>query len=150
MGIELRLAVANDLAALIALDSECFPPGNFDLEPAPPGELASGIEDQGIFVASSDGLIVGMLQFDRISSNSWELLTLAVSASYRGMGIGKALIEQLFLELNKSPYLVGVNCLTSPNNLPMQALLESFGFIQVGLVQDYYGPGKHRLRFQLN
>jgi ribosomal protein S18 acetylase RimI-like enzyme len=64
--------------------------------------------------------------------------------------VGKALLEQMLLELNKSPYLVAVTCMTSPNNLAMQALLESFGFIQVGLASDYFGPGKHRLRFQLN
>jgi hypothetical protein len=32
----------------------------------------------------------------------------------------------------------------------MQGLLESFGFVQVGLLADYFGPGKHRLKFQLN
>ena len=46
--------------------------------------------------------------------------------------------------------MVAVSCLTSPSNEAMQGLLESFGFVQVGLIPDCFGPGKHRLKFQLN
>jgi ribosomal protein S18 acetylase RimI-like enzyme len=59
-------------------------------------------------------------------------------------------MDKFLAELAQSPYLVAVSCLTSPNNLAMQGLLESYGFVQVGLMADYFGPGKHRLKFQLN
>jgi [ribosomal protein S18]-alanine N-acetyltransferase len=150
MDYQLRLASEEDLPSLIALDQECFPPGNSDLEPAPLGEIEAGVQEGQIFVACVDEKIIGMLQIDKVSSNSWELLTLAITSSYRGKGVGKALLDRLFVELNHSPYLVAVSCVTSPNNLAMQALLESFGFLQVGLLSDYFGPGKHRLKFQLN
>lgn len=139
-----------DLPRLYELDRECFPPGNVDLEPAPVGEIEEGVVSGCVFIASNQNQIVGMLQIDKASSNQWEILTLAVTASNRGIGVGKALMEKLFLELNKSPYLVAVSCLTSPNNLPMQGLLESFGFVQVGLMENHYGPGKNRLKFLLN
>jgi ribosomal protein S18 acetylase RimI-like enzyme len=150
MELTVRVATASDLTQLIALDAECFPHGNLDLEPAPAGEIEAGVEDGAIFVALFNQEIVGMLQLDKVSSNEWELLTLAIKGSHRGQGVGRSLMERFLAELAKSPYLVAVTCLTSPNNLPMQGLLESYGFIQVGLLADYFGPGKHRLKFQLN
>ena len=150
MELSLKVAVASDLPALKILDAECFPKGNTDLEPAPAGEIEAGIKDGGILIALSNNLIVGMLQLDKVSSNEWELLTLAITSSHRGKGVGRSLMEQFSNEVQKSPYLVAVTCLTSPNNLAMQGLLESFGFVQVGLIADYFGPGKHRLKFQLN
>ena len=150
MQLTVRLAEFEDLPDLLALDAECFPHGNIDLEPAPAGEIEAGVEGRGIFVASSENQIVGMLQLDKVSSNEWELLTLAITTSHRGQGVGRALMNRFLTELEQSPYLVAVACLTSPNNLAMQELLESFGFVQVGLLADYFGPGKHRLKFQLN
>lgn len=140
----------SDLAELIALDAECFPKGNTDLEPAPAGEIETGVEDGGVFVAIADNIVVGMLQLDKISSNEWELLTLAITSSHRSKGVGQALMERFFVELSQSPYMVAVSCMTSPSNQAMQGLLESFGFVQVGLLEDYFGLGKHRLKFQLN
>ena len=150
MELSVRVALASDLPALLRLDAECFPHGNIDLEPAPAGEIESGVKDGWVFVASFNPEIVGMLQLDKVSSNEWELLTLAITSSHRGQGVGKALMDRFLAELAQSPYLVAVSCLTSPNNLVMQDLLESYGFVQVGLISDYFGPGKHRLKFQLN
>jgi ribosomal protein S18 acetylase RimI-like enzyme len=150
MELIVRIAVPSDLAELIALDAECFPKGNTDLEPAPAGEIETGVEDGGVFVAIANDIVVGMLQLDKISSNEWELLTLAITGSLRSQGVGQALMERFFVELSQSPYIVTVSCMTSPSNHAMQGLLESFGFVQVGLLEDYFGPGKHRLKFQLN
>ena len=150
MELIVRVAVPSDLPDLIALDAECFPKGNTDLEPAPAGEIETGVEDGGVFIAVADNIVAGMLQLDKISSNEWELLTLAITGSHRNQGVGQALMERFFVELSQSPYMVAVSCMTSPSNHAMQGLLESFGFVQVGLLEDYFGPGKHRLKFQLN
>jgi ribosomal protein S18 acetylase RimI-like enzyme len=150
MELKVRVAAPSDLPDLIALDAECFPQGNADLEPAPAGEIETGVQDGGVFVAVDNNLVVGMLQLDKISSNEWELLTLAITSSHRSQGVGRALMDMFFVELSQSPYMVTVSCMTSPSNHAMQGLLESFGFIQVGLREDYFGPGKHRLKFQLN
>jgi ribosomal protein S18 acetylase RimI-like enzyme len=148
--IEIGIAAESDLSDLLILDAECFPPGNLDLEPAPPGEIEAGVIEGSIFIANVNEKAAGMLQYEKLSSNEWGLLALAINASFRGQGIGKALMERFMAELSRSPYLVAVSCITSPNNEPMQGLLESFGFTQVGLLSDHFGPGKHRLRFQLN
>jgi ribosomal protein S18 acetylase RimI-like enzyme len=150
MELNVRVALSSDLPELIALDAECFPKGNTDLEPAPAGEIEAGVDDGGVFVATADSKVVGMLQLDKVSSNEWELLTLAITSSHRNQGVGQALMERFFLELSQSPYMVAVSCMTSPSNQAMQGLLESYGFVQVGLLEDYFGPGKHRLKFQLN
>ena len=150
MEISVRLATIVDLPDLLALDLECFPKGNTDLEPAPPGEIEQGVADDSIFVAVTAAQTIGMLQVEQSSSNEWELLSVAITSSHRSSGVGQALMDQLLIELNKSPYLVAVTCLTSPNNLAMQGLLEKYGFLQVGMALDHFGPGKHRLRFQLN
>lgn len=150
MELLIRVATETDLPTLLALDADCFPKGNVDLEPAPPGEIEAGVREGWIFVAEHENQVIGMLQFEKASSNQWELLTLAIQEHARGKGVGKALIDRMFVELNTSPYLVAVGCVTSPNNLAMQGLLESFGFVQVGVLSDYFGPGKHRLKFQLN
>ena len=150
MQITVRLATNSDLEAVLGLDRECFPPGNQDLEPAPPGEIESGVASDEVFVAIIDNQIVGMLQLERSSTNEWELLSLAITEKSRGLGVGQSLMEQLLLETSKSPYIVSVSCVTSPSNLAMQGLLERYGFVQVGLLADYFGPGKHRLRFLLN
>jgi ribosomal protein S18 acetylase RimI-like enzyme len=148
--ISVRLATNEDLPDLLALDLECFPKGNTDLEPAPPGEIEQGVAEEAVFVAVTVGQTIGMLQLEQSSSNEWELLSVAITSSHRSSGVGQALMDQLLIELNKSPYLVAVTCLTSPNNLAMQGLLEKYGFLQVGMALDHFGPGKHRLRFQLN
>jgi ribosomal protein S18 acetylase RimI-like enzyme len=150
MELKVVVAVPSDLPDLIALDAECFPKGNTDLEPAPAGEIETGVQDGGVFVAVADKIVVGMLQLDKVSSNEWELLTLAITSSHRSQGVGQALMEMFFVELSQSPYMVTVSCMTSPSNHAMQGLLESFGFVQVGLMENYFGPGKHRLKFQLN
>jgi len=150
MELKVVVAVPSDLPDLIALDAECFPEGNTDLEPAPAGEIETGVQDGGVFVAVADKIVVGMLQLDKVSSNEWELLTLAITSSHRSQGVGQALMEMFFVELSQSPYIVTVSCMTSPSNHAMQGLLESFGFVQVGLMEDYFGPGKHRLKFKLN
>jgi ribosomal protein S18 acetylase RimI-like enzyme len=150
MELKVVVAVPSDLPDLIALDAECFPKGNTDLEPAPAGEIETGVQDGGVFVAVADKIVVGMLQLDKVSSNEWELLTLAITSSHRSQGVGQALMEMFFVELSQSPYMVTVSCMTSPSNQAMQGLLESFGFVQVGLMENYFGPGKHRLKFQLN
>ena len=41
-----------------------------------------------------------------------------------------------------------VKCVTAPSNVRMRGLLVSFGFVEKGLVVDYYGAGKDRLVYE--
>jgi ribosomal protein S18 acetylase RimI-like enzyme len=150
MSIEIRLATKDDLPFLFDLDKECFPEGSSDLEPAPKGEIEAGVSNKNSFVAILNQNVIGMMQLGKTSSNDWELITLAITKNQRGSGLGKKFMKQLLEETQKSPYLVRVSCVTSPNNIAMQSLLEKNDFIQSELLSDYFGPGKNRLRFVLN
>ena len=145
----IRLALGSDLAAVSALDSECFPEGSLDLQPAAEGELEGGILKGSTFVAENSGRVVGMIQFDRTDPANWELLALAITQDFRGKGLGKLLMDKLSSEIRTSRWPVAVTCVTSPNNIPMQQLLEKFAFAKSELLIDHFGANKHRLRYEL-
>lgn len=142
-----RAAIASDLAALRALDKECFPAGRDDLEPAPEGELERGLESGSILVALVQQQVVGFLQYENFPQ-AIELLTLAITADFRDSGVGTNLMQK-FLNFLKDSKIQRIYCFTSPSNLAMQKLLAKFGFRNSGLVENHYGSGKHRLRFEL-
>ena len=147
--IMIRLATSSDLSDITALDAECFPEGSLDLQPAAEGELEDGILHKSTFVAESSGRVVGMIQLERKDLANWELLALAITESYRGKGVGKMLMDKLSSEIQDSKVPVSVTCVTSPNNVVMQKLLEKFGFTKSQLLIDHFGPNKHRLRYEL-
>jgi [ribosomal protein S18]-alanine N-acetyltransferase len=144
----IRYAETKDLSALRALDAECFPPGRNDLQPAALGEIEKGLETRGIFVVEDDGAVVGFLQVDKQSGEDWELLSLAISQNQRSKGLGRKLLGQLVADrVSGSERIYTV---TAPQNLPMQRLLLSFGFREVEYLPDHFGPGKHRVKFELS
>ncbi len=145
----IRLAISSDLPSIRALDSECFPQGNLDLQPAAAGELEEGIDQASTYVAEDSGDVVGMMQLDRRNESDWELLSLAITEKSRGQGLGKLLMRVLSSELQGFRVPVSVTCVTSPNNRAMQHLLEQFNFKKSDLLSDYFGPEKHRIRYQL-
>jgi ribosomal protein S18 acetylase RimI-like enzyme len=145
MPLEFRLALESDLAALKRLDAECFPSGSLDLQPAAPGELEAGIREANTLLAESEGEVIGMMQVHQ-SETGLELLTLAITQSFRGHGLGRAFLDELenrWLKPNQSVW-----CVTSPNNLAMQSLLESYGFVSQKLLPDHFGKGAHRLLYR--
>lgn len=147
MQFQFRKANEADLEKIRLLDSECFPVGSLDLEPAAPGELEAGVQNGEILLALCDSEIVGMIQLHNSSSDS-ELLSLAITKDFRGMGLGKSLMSQI---LNQwSTESASLTCVTSPNNLAMRALLESFGFLEQAEIRDHFGEGKHRLLYRLD
>jgi ribosomal protein S18 acetylase RimI-like enzyme len=147
--IKIRLALSSDLSDITALDSECFPEGSLDLQPAAEGELEDGILHESTFVAESSGGVVGMIQIERKDLANWELLALAITKSFRGKGVGKMLMDKFSSEIRDSIVPVSVTCVTSPNNMAMQKLLERFGFTKSELLIDHFGPKKHRYRYEL-
>lgn len=81
------------------------------------------------------------------SESVFEVVSLGVSAGYRGAGVGCALLSAVMGEVVR---LDGsrVWCLTAPSNVVMRGLLLSFGFVFAGLVENYYGSGKDRDLFE--
>lgn len=142
----IRVAKQADLAAVQAIDSECFPKGLLELEPAAPGEIEGGIVSGCILVAESDGQIVGFLQYRVDSPAEIELLSLGITGPMRSQQLGSKLMQRFFELVEYFPHQ-RVSCFTAPTNLSMQRLLEKFGFRNQGIKDNHFGPGKHRLRY---
>ena len=73
-----------------------------------------------------------------------EILDIAVSPSYRRMGVGKALINTLLFSLKVDPALKGTSAVDTvflevrESNIPARKLYKSFGFTETGKRPRYY------------
>ena len=77
------------------------------------------------------GFITGVYLLDTA-----DIYSVAVSADYRGKGIGKRLLEEFFDQLPEDVKNVGLEVRES--NIPAIKLYESFGFERVGLRKNFY------------
>lgn len=62
-----------------------------------------GASDAMAFIARSAGLPAGCLAFDQFGDNTVELHRFFVDASFRGQGIGRALMGAVLTEIEKGP-----------------------------------------------
>lgn len=67
------------------------------------------------------------------------ILSVAVLASQRGVGAGKALMQHCLQQGYRQLKLT-----VAPDN-PALGLYQKLGFSEITLEQDYFGPGEHRL-----
>lgn len=75
---------------------------------------------------------------------SCHLASIAVAPGYRRRRLGAALlasVEQLCWERGMRSVVLEVEA----TNAPALALYRAFGYLEAGLVPDYYGPGRHAL-----
>lgn len=97
-----------------------------------------------LFIAEIRGAVVGYIIVWHIGDES-ELLTLAVDEAFRRMGIGAVLLDYAVSERaksGKSKWFLEVAC----ENLAAYRLYERYGFVETGVIKDYYGGGKHAFR----
>ncbi|KUM24505.1 hypothetical protein AU467_29950 [Mesorhizobium loti] len=62
-----------------------------------------GVQDAMAFIARSDGLPAGCLAFDPFGEGTVELHRFFVDPSFRGQGIGRALMAATLAEIEKGP-----------------------------------------------
>jgi hypothetical protein len=148
-----RTATDADLDAIRGLDSECFPPGDLDREPAGEGELERGIKYGEILVVDEGGDVVAFLHYEQSSLASVYLRALAVRKDRRGRGVngerslaGRLLDQYLALPVCHEP-TVAITA-TSSNNFAMIRLLVSRGFYGRAVLPDLFGPQKDRILFR--
>lgn len=140
--ISLRKARVEDLPQIVAVDREAF------------GEHAYGpfilrqyfdITQNFFYVAVADNYIVGYC-IGAVSAGDtagW-IVSLGVSASARGKGIGEKLTVEIIKELSK----VGATKIlltVEPRNTGAIRLYEKLGFVEQGVEEDYFGAGEDRL-----
>ncbi|WP_236757847.1 GNAT family N-acetyltransferase [Aeromonas cavernicola] len=91
------------------------------------------------------GYILGAVGQDR--SQGW-LLSLAILADARGLGLAQRLIAQLEQNLRQVP-IVSVRLTVSPDN-PARQLYECLDYQRLTQVDDYFGPNESRLVLEKN
>ncbi len=67
-----------------------------------------------------------------------------VSPEHRGEGLGRALYERFFQEV-EAHGRTSVRCVTSPVNQESVSFHEALGFVVDRVVEDYDGPGEDRV-----
>ena len=102
---------------------------------------------KGLLVTKQDSQVAGyVLMTPTDKQQEYWVLSLAVDADYRGMGIGRSLMQQAIDILPQdSKILLTVD----PNNSSACELYLSMGFVTVKEESNYFGDDEPRLVMQL-
>jgi len=142
--VQLRYFTSNDLFQVYELASnslrERYNPSIFtELSPYWP---------KGFIVLEERGRVVGFVFGIMVSSVEARILMLAVSGEMRGKGLGALLCRNFFQECAvKGVRLVSLEVRAS--NLAAQRFYEKLGFVQVGVIQEYYSDKESGIAMQL-
>lgn len=138
--VMVRLASEDDLPGLMSIEEWCFGSEKFSQETV----LAFLIRDDAFVVVAEDsGEFVGsaMCLASR-EDREGRIASLAVPEPMRGRGIGAMLLrhcERIFGDLGLTRYTLEVE---TTNEKAVSVYL-SHGYEIAGLIQDFYGSGRH-------
>jgi ribosomal-protein-alanine N-acetyltransferase len=142
-GIRIRRYTDNDFAVACALNG---------MERNEPYAGAVFIRQAGALYGSTflcavcDGQVCGYTIGAPVTGGSkaaW-VLRLGVLPSYRGRGVGRALMEALFVRVEAMD-IPELFLSVHPENRPARSLYTSLGFIVTETVYGYFGEGEDRL-----
>lgn len=136
----LRPAVIADLDAIAALES-----GEFHALAYPYFVLRQLFDIHGSHwvVADADGSMCGYALVAVGARRTAWLIGLAVSPDFRGLGIGRLLIERAVTRC-RSAQIDAVYITVRPTNTPAANLYKTTGFVWVGYEDHYFGSGEPR------
>ncbi|MFA0234627.1 MULTISPECIES: N-acetyltransferase [Vibrio] len=102
---------------------------------------------KGLLVAKQDSKIAGYaLTTTTDQQNEFWVLSLAVDQNYRGMGVGRKLMQQVVEQLPRDARLL---LTVDPNNTSARALYASMGFVTIKQEDNYFGDDEPRLVMKL-
>ncbi len=140
LAVLFRLADESDLPGLMNIEED-----SFGMERFSPEVVRAFVERDNAFiiVAVDDGEIVGsaMAMYSEEASEG-KIASIAVLKNDRGQGVGGHLLEEcegVFKKHGLSRYSLEVET----TNEPAVALYMSRGYSAKGLINDFYGPGRH-------
>ena len=128
MELIIRPAEAGDLAAVAALEAECF---SF---PRSEDYIAHSLDE--FIVAERDGRFLGYADAVALLDEGY-MGNIAVLPEHRGEGVGDELLTSL-LRWGREKNLSFLTLEVREQNLPARSLYEKHGFEVVGLRKNYY------------
>jgi [ribosomal protein S18]-alanine N-acetyltransferase len=137
MPAQLRSMTPTDLDAVLRLELEQFGEEAWS-RPMLEGELAQQPASRHYLVAELDGTIVGYAGLLAAGTQS-DVVTIAVTGSLQGHGLGAALLAELLAEAGRRGCRE-VFLEVRVDNLRAQQLYLSRGFEQIGIRRGYYQP----------
>lgn len=141
LAIEIRLATLADLSAIALLEQQVFETAVY---PDFFFRQAFDLWPDFLLLAWQGSQLVGYILAapEQQGLSRLGILSLAVSAESRGLGVGQLLLNAL---LQQCPQTTQQLWLTvAPDNLPALRLYEKLGFVQQKFSEDYYGKGEPR------
>lgn len=133
MKIAIRRMEKEDLDRIMEIEIEAFttpwPKNSFLLE-ITKNQLARYI------VAEIEGLVVGYGGIWLVLDEG-HITNIAVDKKYRGLGVGKKLIEGL-IDLCKDGGITAMTLEVRKSNIIAQNLYKSYGFVEAGIRPNYY------------
>lgn len=139
----IRQANAVDVPQLEALERETYA-----LEGYPSALFYQAIAQWPEFtlVATQSNRVLGYLLAAPGSSNELWIMSVLIDTQARGQGIGAQLVKHLMNQMNaSSPPFKHATLSVSPTNHAAIALYQKMGFSPDGHMNDFLGPGEHRL-----
>jgi [ribosomal protein S18]-alanine N-acetyltransferase len=145
VGSKLRQSLLGkeDIDAVMEVERRCFDspwtPGQFRHELKVPFSRTVLLWDDSLAPSRVAGYVCRWLVGDEVS-----ILNLAVDDSYRGTGLGRALVGLILDEAAERQASV-VTLEVREKNDAARGLYASFGFERAGTRRDYYGKGENAI-----
>jgi len=140
----IRWASIDDFLAIAELDRVSWN-HNRNSEFIPDGEHVwrHWVEHAYVCVAAENKKIIGAaLSFPSTSPNIHFIHKILIAADYRGVGIGKKLMNKLCDKFDENR--IAAHLTTDTNNNAMQCLAEKMGFSEKELINGYYRENEDR------
>ncbi|WP_346351895.1 GNAT family N-acetyltransferase/peptidase C39 family protein [Oceanimonas sp. AH20CE76] len=141
----IRSALRSDLTALLALESRCF-----EQDKVSRRSFLRFIDhpQDVLLVAEQDTALLGyILVLFRRNTQLARIYSIAVSPDARGLGLGRALIEQAEAAA-QTQHAVFMRLEVRTDNTAAQNLYQQLGYRQFGVYHDYYEDHQSALRYQ--
>jgi ribosomal protein S18 acetylase RimI-like enzyme len=104
--------------------------------------LAAAVRQERMLAALRDGVLVGLLEFDRVDATRTMVWKVYVAPEAQGRGIGGRLLERL-LQIARTPE---VRAEHDERNVGAAALFDAFGFAVDASDEDVSGSGTRTVR----
>lgn len=145
MKLQIRKAVSEDLDHLVEIVRslpEYFLPEHL-------GDIEADIRKDENLAAEIDNKVMGFINYRVASSDLAEIQWMAISPKVQSKGIGSDLMTEFITQMqNQGIKVIELSTIASSDNFEpykrTRKFYEKFGFKEIRIDKDYYGPGDDR------